>query len=380
MTTRILHIVTYMGRGGLETMLMNYYRHINREKVQFDFLVHRDFEADYDSEILQLGGKIYHMSRLIPWSRKYKKELKQFFLKHPEYKIVHVHQDCLSSVALGCAKECGVPVRIAHSHNSSQDKNLKYLIKKYYMKKIPVYATDLFACSKSAGNWMFGKNKYHILYNAIDIEKYKYESKESIRLKDKLGLKNELVIGHVGRFNPQKNHTFLIDVYYECLKKNQNIKLLLIGDGDGKEAIKRKVKKLGIEDKVLFMGVRNDVEKFLQIMDIFVFPSCYEGLGIVAVEAQAAGLPCVISDTIPNVCFVTHFGKSTTGGGSTITQQLVKKESLDVPLSKWVNDIFKYSKLERRDHSKEVSIAGYDIENEAKKLERYYLRKAGKVK
>ncbi|WP_173774725.1 glycosyltransferase family 1 protein [Anaerostipes hadrus] len=366
MTTRILHIVTYMGRGGLETMLMNYYRHINREKVQFDFLVHRDFEADYDSEILQLGGKIYHMSRLIPWSRKYKKELKQFFLKHPEYKIVHVHQDCLSSVALGCAKECGVPVRIAHSHNSSQDKNLKYLIKKYYMKKIPVYATDLFACSKSAGNWMFGKNKYHILYNAIDIEKYKYESKESIRLKDKLGLKNELVIGHVGRFNPQKNHTFLIDVYYECLKKNQNIKLLLIGDGDGKEAIKRKVKKLGIEDKVLFMGVRNDVEKFLQIMDIFVFPSCYEGLGIVAVEAQAAGLPCVISDTIPNDCIVT--------------QQLVKKESLDVPLSKWVNDIFKYSKLERRDHSKEVSIAGYDIENEAKKLERYYLRKAGKVK
>ncbi|MFQ7422648.1 MAG: glycosyltransferase family 1 protein [Anaerostipes sp.] len=355
-----------MGRGGLETMLMNYYRHINREKVQFDFLVHRDFEADYDSEILQLGGKIYHMSRLIPWSRKYKKELKQFFLKHPEYKIVHVHQDCLSSVALGCAKECGVPVRIAHSHNSSQDKNLKYLIKKYYMKKIPVYATDLFACSKSAGNWMFGKNKYHILYNAIDIEKYKYESKESIRLKDKLGLKNELVIGHVGRFNPQKNHKFLIDVYYECLKKNQNIKLLLIGDGDGKEAIKRKVKKLGIEDKVLFMGVRNDVEKFLQIMDIFVFPSCYEGLGIVAVEAQAAGLPCVISDTIPNDCIVT--------------QQLVKKESLDVPLSKWVNDIFKYSKLERRDHSKEVSIAGYDIENEAKKLERYYLRKAGKVK
>ena len=153
MTTRILHIVTYMGRGGLETMLMNYYRHINREKVQFDFLVHRDFEADYDSEILQLGGKIYHMSRLIPWSRKYKKELKQFFLKHPEYKIVHVHQDCLSSVALGCAKECGVPVRIAHSHNSSQDKNLKYLIKKYYMKKIPVYATDLFACSGELDVW-----------------------------------------------------------------------------------------------------------------------------------------------------------------------------------------------------------------------------------
>lgn len=121
---RVLQVVTYMGRGGLETMLMNYYRHIDRNKVQFDFLVHRDFEADYDKEILSMGGKIYRVSRLIPWSRGYREELKRFFRAHPEYKIVHVHQDCLSSVALQCAKECGVPVRIAHSHNSNQDRNM----------------------------------------------------------------------------------------------------------------------------------------------------------------------------------------------------------------------------------------------------------------
>ena len=135
---RVLQIVTYMGRGGLETMLMNYYRNIDRNQVQFDFLVHRDFEADYDQEIKNLGGKIYHMPGLVPWSKSYREKLKEFFKENSEYKIVHVHQDCLSSVALQCAKECGVSVRIAHSHSSSQDKNLKYLIKRYYMKKIKI--------------------------------------------------------------------------------------------------------------------------------------------------------------------------------------------------------------------------------------------------
>lgn len=149
---RVLQVVTYMGRGGLETMLMNYYRHIDRNKVQFDFLVHRDFEADYDKEILSMGGKIYRVSRLIPWSRGYREELKRFFRAHPEYKIVHVHQDCLSSVALQYAKECGVPVRIVHSHNSNQDRNLKYIIKRHYMKQIPQFATDFFACGKNAGD------------------------------------------------------------------------------------------------------------------------------------------------------------------------------------------------------------------------------------
>ena len=156
-----------MGRGGLETMLMNYYRHIDRSKVQFDFLVHRDFEADYDKEIQSLGGRIFHVSRLVPWSKSYRTELKKFFREHPKYKIVHVHQDCLSSVALQCAQECGIPIRIAHSHNSNQDKNLKYLIKRYYMKKIPNYATGLFACSKLAGDWMFGGESFHILNNSL---------------------------------------------------------------------------------------------------------------------------------------------------------------------------------------------------------------------
>jgi len=145
---RVLHVVTYMGRGGLETMLMNYYRHIDRSKVQFDFLVHREFEADYDEEIKSLGGRIYHVSRLVPWSRRYKAELRRFFRTHPEYKIVHVHQDCLSSVALQCAKDCGVPVRIAHSHSSSAVKNIKYPIK--------LYEKDSSICDRSFCMWKTG--------------------------------------------------------------------------------------------------------------------------------------------------------------------------------------------------------------------------------
>ena len=215
---RVLHVVTYMGRGGLETMLMNYYRHIDRSKVQFDFLVHREFEADYDEEIKSLGGRIYHVSRLVPWSRRYKAELRRFFRTHPEYKIVHVHQDCLSSVALQCAKECGIPVRIAHSHNSNQDKNIKYLFKRYYMRKIPETATELFACGKAAGDWMFGGKTYRLLPNAIAAEKYIYEEEKAKKIKKELDLEKNLVIGHIGRFNPQKNHKFLIDIFEKCFE------------------------------------------------------------------------------------------------------------------------------------------------------------------
>ena len=174
MPIRVLHVVTYMGRGGLETMIMNYYRHVDRNKVQFDFLVHRDFRADYDDEIESLGGKIYRLPRLNPWDFRYHKALDKFFDEHPEYKIIHVHQDCLSSVILKCAKKHGIPVRIGHSHNINQDKNFKYPIKMYFKRQIPNNATHLMACGKKAGDWMFGGAPYLILNNAIDVKKYNY--------------------------------------------------------------------------------------------------------------------------------------------------------------------------------------------------------------
>ena len=359
---RVLHVVTYMGRGGLETMLMNYYRHIDRSKVQFDFLVHREFEADYDEEIKSLGGRIYHVSRLVPWSRRYKAELRRFFRTHPEYKIVHVHQDCLSSVALQCAKECGIPVRIAHSHNSNQDKNIKYLFKRYYMRKIPETATELFACGKAAGDWMFGGKKYRLLPNAIAAEKYIYEEGKAKKIKKDLGLEKNLVIGHIGRFNPQKNHKFLIDIFEKCFEKNQKVRLMLIGDGEGRKEIENKVKERGLQDNVLFMGVRRDVPELLQAMDVFVFPSLYEGLPVTMIEEQAAGVPAVISDRVSEECI--------------ITKDLVKVEGLEETPEQWAGEILKQVKISKRDRSEEIKRAKYDVETTAKWLEEYYLKKA----
>lgn len=357
---RVLHVVTYMGRGGLETMLMNYYRHIDRSKVQFDFLVHRDFEADYDQEIEELGGRIYRVSRLIPWSKKYRLELKKFFRAHPEYDIVHVHQDCLSSVALQCAKECGIKTRIAHSHNCNQDKNIKYIIKKHYMKQIPKYATDLFACGQEAGEWMFHTTKFWILNNAIDTKKYIYNPKKAKKVRGNLNISSDTyVVGHVGRFAQQKNHEFLVRVFAQLCKKETNTKLLLVGDGELREQIEKQVSDLGLADKVIFTGVRSDVEAMLQAMDVFVFPSLYEGLPVSMIEAQAAGLPCFISNKVSDDCRKTD---------------LVQQISLELDVDEWVKKILDVKNHVRRDYSEEIKEAGFDIVSNARWLQDYYMK------
>lgn len=360
MPIRVLHVVTYMGRGGLETMIMNYYRHIDREKVQFDFLVHRDFEADYDQEILSLGGKIYHISKLIPWSKSYRKELKRFFKEHPEYQIVHVHQDCLSSVALQCAKECGIPVRIAHSHSSSAVKNLKYPIKLHYMKKISQYATKLFACGKQAGNWMFSGSEYEVLRNAIDVRRYQYSEIVSKEVRNEFGLDGQLIVGHVGNFTPAKNHPFLLEIFQELLKKEPNARLLLVGGGDGIEAIREKANSLGIQENVIFTGTRTDVNRLMQAMDVFVFPSIYEGFGIAVLEAQAAGLSCIISSDVSEECVVTN--------------GLVTYKKLADSPKQWAECILQQVCSKKGICIEEIKSAGYEIATAAKRLEDFYLQ------
>lgn len=357
---RVLHVVTYMGRGGLETMLMNYYRNIDRNLVQFDFLVHRDFEADYDEEILSLGGRIYRISRLIPWSSSYRKNLKAIFREHPEYTIIHVHQDCLSAVALQCALEAGIPVRIAHCHNSSQDKNWKYLIKLHYMKQIPKYATDLLACSNTAGKWMFGGADFCVLNNAIELNKYVFNPGTRTEIRKKLNFESgDFVIGNVGGFRPQKNHTFLIDVFAQCIKRSPNAKLLLVGDGEERKQTEDKVKMLGLQERVVFTGVRSDIPELLQAMDVFVFPSIYEGLGISVIEAQASGLPCIISNSIPEDCIVTN----------NLIERLPLTDSAEI----WADRIILNRNAVRSDHIDEVRAAGYDIQEKAKELEQFYV-------
>lgn len=357
---RILHVVTYMGRGGLETMIMNYYRSIDRSRVQFDFLVHRDFEADYDKEIQELGGKIYRLPPLNPFGKEYLSKLNAFFKEHNEYKIVHSHLDCMSAIPLKYAKLNGVPIRIAHSHSSNQTKDLKYPLKLYYKTKISKQANKLFACSEKAGIWMFGKNAdFKVLNNAIDTEKYLFNIDTAQKIRNEFKIKKDtLVIGHVGRFENPKNHSFIIDIFAETLKKNSNSVLLLVGEGSLRKNIEEKVRSLDISDKVIFAGLRSDVNEILQAMDIFLFPSLYEGLPVSIVEAQAAGLPCLISDKVPIECKKTD---------------LVYQMNLSDSSNKWAKKIEELSKLNRRNTHREIKKSGFDIKANAEKLEKFYL-------
>ena len=360
---RVLQVATHMGRGGLESMIMNYYRHIDRDKVQFDFLVHRQERAAFDDEIEALGGKIYRLPRLVPWSKSYLSALNRFFDEHPEYKVVHVHQDCLSSVILKVAAQHNVPVRVAHSHNASQDKNLKYPIKLWYKRSIPHYATDLFACGRNAGDWMFGGAPYRMLNNAIDVAAYRCDAAKRAAVRHRLGFTDELVIGHVGRFNPQKNHPFLLEIFSALLKKEPSAVLLLVGGGEDLPKIQAKAQTLGIAENIRFLGVRSDVADLMQAMDVFVFPSLYEGLPVTMVEAQASGLPCLISDKVPEECI--------------ITEGLVDVMPLSASADAWAEKVLEKRRCPRTDHSEEVAAHGFDIKAEALKLQEFYLSTFG---
>lgn len=357
---RILQVVTYMGRGGLETMLMNYYRNIDRSKVQFDFLTHRSEKADYDDEIEALGGKIYHLPRLNPFSRSYLKALDRFFKEHREYQVVHCHQDCLSGVVLKVAKANGVKFTIAHAHSASQDKNLKYLIKVIAKKNIKKYSDQLFACGDEAGKWMFETDDFKVINNAIDTDLYTYNQEKSLEVRRKLGIEGKFVVGHVGRFNYPKNHKFIVDVFDEVCKIEPDSVLMLVGDGDLRGEIEDKVKALGLKDKVKFMGIRSDVNELMQAIDVFLFPSLYEGLPVTMVEAQASGLKCIISDKVPKECALTD------------NVQVVKLE--DSPKI-WANQVLQYKNYERRNTKQDIEKANFDIKANAKWLQEFYLNK-----
>ena len=357
---RVLQVVTHMERGGLESMIMNYCRYIDREKVQFDFLAHRQERAAFDDEIESLGGRIYRLPRLVPWSKSYLSALNRFFEEHPEYKVVHVHQDCLSSVILKAAAQHNVPVRVAHIHSANQDKNLKYPVKLWYKRFIPQYATNLFACGKDAGDWMFGGASYQIINNAIDVAAYTYDPTKRQEMRRQLGLENDFTIGHVGRFNQPKNHPFLIDIFAALLKKEPNAVLLLAGGGEDMPKIQAKAQALGVAEHVRFLGVRSDVADLMQVMDVFVFPSLYEGLPVTMVEAQAAGLPCIISDKVPSECI--------------LTEGLVDIMTLSASPEAWAEKILAKRAIPRTDRRAEIAAHGFDITTEAVKLQEFYLK------
>lgn len=299
---RVAQIVGKMNNGGVEAVVMNYYRHIDRSKVQFDFIVDEDSTCIPREEIESLGGRVYIVP---PYQKlnKYIPALIKLFIEN-QYKIVHSHINTLSVFPLYAAKKAGIPVRIAHNHSVAAPGEWKRSLLKYTLRPFAkVYATHYAACSRYAGEWLFGKESMEcgevtIFNNAIDLDKFKFDENVRNEVRKELGLEGKFVIGHVGRFCYPKNQEFLIDVFEEVYKQNHNAVLMLVGDGPDRKKIEEKVNMLNLKTRVLFLGNRNDVNRLYQAMDVFVLPSRYEGLPVVGVEAQVAGLPCVLSDRI----------------------------------------------------------------------------------
>lgn len=364
----VLVLITVMDRAGAETIMMNYLKNIDREKIRMDFLINRPDRADYEEEIEVLGSKVYHMCPLYPGKFGiYKKEFKKFLTEHPEYQIIHSHLEERSYFALKIAKEMGVPVRIVHAHSTPKHFNIKLPVRLYFRRKLRGTYTHRFACSEEPARWLYGTTEnVTLMRNAIDADKFSFneEIRESVR--EKLGInKDTLVIGHVGRFTFEKNQSFLIDVFKNVNKQQPNSKLLLIGGGKPKEeiemkaAVKEKVQELGLQDKVSFLGIRDDVNELMQAMDLLVMPSVSEGFPVTLVEAQSAGVKCLVSDVVTDKCNITG------------EMQFM---SLNSGAGEWANKVLLFSKAElnKTEMNEKVRQAGYDIKENAKWLEEFY--------
>ena len=361
---RVAHIIGKWLGGGVESVVMNYYRHIDRTKIQFDFICDEDSTNIPYEEIKKLGGKVILVP---PYQKvfKYHKKLKEV-LKSGGYKIVHSHINTLSVFSLFAAKCAGVPVRIAHSHSTTNKKEKKKNLLKQVLRPFSkVFATDYMCCSELAGRWLFGNKEYdngnvYLLNNAIDLDKFKYDEEKRKEKRKELNIEDStLVIGHVGRFVEQKNHRFLIDIFNEVHKQKENSILLLAGQGPLMEEMKEKVKILGIEDSVKFLGQRNDINELYQAFDVFCLPSLYEGLPVVGVEAQATGLLCIFSDDMTKETKVLD-----------TTEFLSLNQSVEM----WGKHILKsFEVYTRKTNQTEIKNNGFDIRNEAKKLSDYYI-------
>ena len=357
---RILHVINELNSGGAEALIMNWYRNIDHNLIQFDFLLRNNVNI-YEKEISQYGGKVFVMPS---YPRHYFKNYKQtyMFLKtHPEYRIIHVHGNALIYTNIfNIAKRLEIPCRIMHSHNTKARKKLYEIVHYFHKISIEKNANYFFACSRDAGNWMFPSKKFQILNNGINLNLFQFDEKVRNDLREELNLKDKIIVGHVGRFLASKNHSFLIDVFKEYSKKNKNAILMLIGDGPLENEIKRKIQRYSLEDKVKILGFRDDVYKLMNIMDIFVFPSFFEGLGIVLIEAQAEGLPCLVSNKVPNEAKKTD---------------ILKFLSLDDSPQKWANEIdYCLKTYKRHDMSTDIQKNKYDIKDNASELQNFYLK------
>lgn len=346
--------------SGVMSVIMNYYRNINRELIQFDFMYFRESEASYNEEINQMGGKLYSIcnpKNII----KFRNELKVFFNNHKnEYDIVHIHDSIFARFMYDILKCKGVKSVIIHSHATCfSDKTVSNIRNLILCHNISKYGDVMFACSDAAGKFLFSGKPFYIMNNAISIDKFKYDCDVRKEYRNHLKLGDKMVIGHIGAFVNQKNHKFLLEIFNETLKINPNSILLLAGDGPLLNDIKEKVEIMGMKNQVIFLGKRVDVNCLYQAMDVFILPSLFEGLPMVGVEAQCSGLPILMSKEITREAGIGTF------------QFLALEESA----KEWANRLIEMYKNRNRVQKKSIeqtSNAGFNIDLEARKLEEKY--------
>ena len=357
---RILMINSKMQCAGIENWIMNYYRHIDRSVFQFDFLVHWREHQYFDDEIERLGGRIYRLSVRDDYRvDQYYRELRRFFREHPEYKIVHGHMESFGMFYFHAAKNAGVPVRIAHAHVVGVEKGLKNYTKNLLNKGFAHDANVFFSCSEAAAGYLFGNQRtVHYIKNAIEVERFAYNPAVRMRVRRGLGLDGCYVIGHAGRFDIVKNQLFLIRAFADVCRRRNDARLMLVGDGDLRADAEREAARLGVSNRVLFMGLRKDLSDLYQAMDIFALPSIHEAMPLVVIEAQTAGLPCIMS-----------------AGVSTEARVLADSQMLPLDPKLWVERLSENGKnIDRAAAEAIMRDNGYDLERESKVLSDLYMK------
>lgn len=365
---RVLHVIGIMNRGGAETMIMNLYRHIDRDKVQFDFVEGSNEPAVFDEEILRLGGRIFRCPRYNGKNHAaYTKWWNDFFLTHRgEYTAVHGHIGSTAAIYLGIAKKHGL-YTVAHSHNIINRFDFKSLAYMAFSFPTRFIADRFFACSKDAGVSRYGKRfgndpqRCILFHNAIDLAHFSFSEEKREYMRSSLMIEDRLVVGHVGRFDFQKNHEFLLRVFQRIVKARQDAVLLLVGDGERRAEIERLAEEYRLTDSVMFAGVVSNVSDYLHAMDVLVFPSRYEGLPVSLIEAQASGLPCCISDAVPAEVGITP-----------CIEFVSLKESPEF----WAQKTVTMARKGRMHTQRLLTDAGYDIRETAKWLTEFYLEAA----
>lgn len=364
----VLVLITAMDRAGAETMMMNYLRHIDRNKIHMDFVVNREHESDYEKEIESLGSHVYHLSPIYPHTvRKYKREFKKFLKEHPYYDVVHSNLEERSAYPLAIAKKAGIDLRIVHAHSNLKHIDIKYLFRIYLKRKLRGKYTHSFACSTGPAKWLFGDDKRTIIVrNAIDTDEFCYDEELRKKAREELGVNDDTyVIGHVGRFSYEKNHKYLLRTFDEVVKMRPNSKLVLIGGGKNnselrlKEEIIKTIDELNLKDKVIMLGVREDMPYIMQAFDLFALPSSSEGFPVTLMEAQSLGLKCLVSEAVPRECNVT--GE---------IRYLPMNTSLEE--SAWEALVLKDKKVDPLEMNRKIKASGYDIKTNAMWLERVY--------